>query len=105
MDTTIPAAMIELTVHEIVNRVPRRWRDPGKATGLCRSVAPRCRERFVRVDVGLIEETVVIAVESRITSYNAAYLAVARSSDRTLAGTEIRDLVSRGLAITPDAAV
>jgi len=46
-----------------------------------------------------------IAVEHNLTSYDAAYVAVARRHDWTLVSTDIRDLVSQGLAITPDAAV
>jgi predicted nucleic acid-binding protein len=105
LDTAVPAAMVELTLYEIVNWSSRRWQDPARATGLCRSAASRCRKRFISVDIGLIEETAVIAVEHRITSYDAAYVAVARRHRWTLVGTDIRDLVSRGLAITPDAAV
>jgi predicted nucleic acid-binding protein len=105
LDTAVPAAMIELTLYEIVNWVSRECRDPAKAIDLCRSAASRCRNRFVSVDIGLIEETAVIAVEHQITSYDAAYVAVARRHDWTLVSTDIRDLVSRGLAITPDAAV
>lgn len=105
LDTAVPAAMIELTLYEIVNWVSRRWRDPAMASGLCRSAASRCRDQFVSVDIGLIEECAVIAVEHKITSYDAAYVAVARRHDWTLVSTDIRDLVSQGLAITPDAAV
>jgi predicted nucleic acid-binding protein len=105
LDTAIPVAMIELTLYEIVNWVSRRRRDPAMASELCRSAASRCRNQFVSVDIGLIEETAVVAVEHKITSYDAAYVAVARRHDWTLVSTDIRDLVSRGLAITPDAAV
>ena len=47
----------------------------------------------------------MIAVEHGLTSYDAAYVAVARRHDWTLVSTDIKDLVSKGLAITPDAAV
>lgn len=57
------------------------------------------------MDGDLIRTTVEIAVEYRLTSYDAAYVAVARRYDWTLVSTDIRDLVSKGLAITPDAAV
>jgi predicted nucleic acid-binding protein len=46
-----------------------------------------------------------IAVEYGLSGYDAAYVAVARRHDRQLVSTDIRDLVSKGLAITPDAAV
>ena len=46
-----------------------------------------------------------IAVEHRLTTYDAAYVAAARRFDWRLVSTDVRDLVSKGLAITPDAAV
>lgn len=100
----MPGTM-DLTLFEIANGILRRWRDPKKAADMCRSAASRCREHFVSVDQWLIEATVEIAIEHRITSYDAAYVAVARRHDWTLVSTDIRDLVSQGLAITPDAAV
>jgi len=57
------------------------------------------------VDGNLIRSIVEIAIGYRLTSYDAAYVAVARRHDWTLVSTDIRDLVSKGLAITPDAAV
>jgi predicted nucleic acid-binding protein len=60
---------------------------------------------MVRIDAFLVEATVEIAFEYRLSSYDAAYVAVARRHDWTLVSTDIRDLVSQGLAITPDAAV
>ena len=60
---------------------------------------------LVRVNVDLIESTIEVAAEHGLTSYDAVCVAVARRHDWTLVSTDIRDLVSRGLAITPDAAV
>jgi predicted nucleic acid-binding protein len=60
---------------------------------------------MVRIDSTLIEATAKIAVENRLTSYDAAYVAVAQRHDWQLVSTDIRDLVSKGLAVTPDAAV
>ena len=57
------------------------------------------------MDGNLIRSIIEIAIGYRLTSYDAAYVAVARRHDWTLVSTDIRDLVSKGLAITPDAAV
>jgi predicted nucleic acid-binding protein len=57
------------------------------------------------MDGDLIRSTVEIAIEHRLTSYDAAYIAVARCRRWQLVSTDIRDLVSTGLAITPDSAV
>jgi predicted nucleic acid-binding protein len=53
----------------------------------------------------LIESSIEIAIRYRLTSYDAAYVAVARRHDWKLVSTDVKDLVSKGLAITPDAAV
>ena len=41
----------------------------------------------------------------RLSAYDAAYVAAARREDWKLVSLDARDLVSKGLAITPDAAV
>lgn len=105
LDSQRVAAALDLTLYEIANGIVRRWRDPEKATELCRSAATRCRDHFVSVDVDLIEATVGIAVEHGLTSYDAYYVAVSRRHDWQVVSTDIKDLVSKGLAITPDAAV
>jgi predicted nucleic acid-binding protein len=104
-DTDQTAAALDLTLFEVANAVVRRWGNAAAATKLCRSVEARCGPNLVRVDPGLIETTAELAVEHGLTSYDAAYVAVARRYDWQLVSTDIVDLVSRGLAITPDAAV
>jgi predicted nucleic acid-binding protein len=104
-DRDLDAAALDLTFYEIANVITKRWGGPIIATELCRSVALRCDENVVRIDRGLIEATVDLASQFQLTSYDAAYVAVARRHEWTLVSTDIRDLVSRGLAITPDAAV
>src|ERR1700742_3110522 len=104
-DNALNAAALDLTLFEVANVVAKRWGGLTIAIELSRSVAKRCAENFVTVDPGLIEATIEISAEYRITSYDAAYVAVARRHDWTLVSTDIKDLVSKGLAITPDAAV
>jgi predicted nucleic acid-binding protein len=99
------AATLDLTLYEVANALGVKRGDPVGAAVACRSIESRCRGRLVRVDGVLIEETATVAVEHRLTAYDAAYVAVARRHDWTLVSTDIRDLVSQGLAITPDAAV
>jgi len=52
-----------------------------------------------------MEATADLALEHGLTSYDAVYVAVARRYDWQLVSTDIEDLVSKGFAITPDAAV
>jgi predicted nucleic acid-binding protein len=105
LDTGPATAALDLTLYEIANVIVRRWRNPFLAAGLCRYAVARCRDRMVRIDPDILEATAEIAVEFGLTSYDAAYVSVARRHGWTLVSTDVRDLVSKGLAITPDAAV
>ena len=104
-DTERDAATLDLTFYEVANGVVRRWGDVAAAAKLCRSLELRCKGNVVRADPGLLEATAEIAVEQGLTAYDAAYVAAARRFDWQLVSTDLRDLVSKGLAITPDAAV
>ena len=100
-----PTAAMDLTLYEVANTIAARRGDTIGALFICRSIYVRCKQDLVRVDLELVEAIAEIAVEHSLTSYDAAYVAVARRHDWTLVSTDIRDPVSRGLAITPDAAV
>lgn len=104
-DKALTAAALDLTLFEVANVVAKRWGGYSVAIEVSRSVARRCAENLVTVHLELIESTIEIAAEYRLTSYDAAYVAVARRHDWTLVSTDVRDLVSKDLAITPDAAV
>lgn len=52
----------------------------------------------------LIKSSLEVAAEHKLTAYDAAYVAAARRFDWTLVSTDMADLVSKGLAVTPDAA-
>jgi hypothetical protein len=60
---------------------------------------------LVRVDASLIATTRAIAIEHGLPAYAAAYVAAARAAGADLVSCYLRDLVSRGLAVTPSAAV
>ena len=105
VDTRRRTAALDLTLYEVANAIGSRRRDALGAAKACRSIELRCRKNLVRVDPGLIEVTAELALEHGLTSYDAAYVAVARRYDWQLVSTDVEDLVSNGLAITPDAAV
>jgi predicted nucleic acid-binding protein len=96
---------LDLTLYEVANTVGSKQRRPREAAYVCSEVEERCWRTMVRIDALLIEATVEIASEYSLTSYDAAYVAVARRHDWTLVSTDIKDFVSKGLAIMPDAAV
>jgi predicted nucleic acid-binding protein len=57
------------------------------------------------VDRELIDEAIEVVAEHGLSSYDAAYVAAARRYGWQLVSLDVRDLVSRGLAVTPDAAL
>jgi predicted nucleic acid-binding protein len=99
-----PVAALDLTVYEVVNAVARQYRQPDQAQKIVRAMLRTCGDDVVRVDLALGEEITAVVAEHGITAYDAAYVAVARRHGWQLVSLDIRDLVSKGLAVTPDAA-
>lgn len=100
----LPAAALDLTLYEVANVIGARKRRHDLARRVCGSILERCGEHVVRVDTELVESTVTVIAEHKLTAYDAAYVAVARRHGWTLVSTDLKDLVSRELAVTPDAA-
>jgi predicted nucleic acid-binding protein len=65
----------------------------------------RGRHGVVAIDSRLATEAAEIAAEHGITAYDAVYVAAAGRNEWTLVSTDVADLVSKGLAVTPDAAL
>ena len=105
IDSSRSLAALDLTLFEVANVVGARMRKPGKARQLSRLIVKRCGDELVRVDLDLSDGAIAIAAEHGLSAYDAAYVAVARRYGWTLVSGDIRDLVSKGLAVTPDAAV
>ncbi|MCW2988260.1 MAG: PilT protein domain protein [Solirubrobacterales bacterium] len=104
LDTKLPVTVLDLTFYEVANVVGSRWRRFDLAQEFCRTIDLRCAGRFVSVDVDLIDVSVAVATEHGLTAYDAAYVAASRRGGWTLVSTDIADLVSKGLAVAPDAA-
>ena len=104
LDLSAPVAALDLTYYEVANAVGAKRQQGEEAMELCRLIALRCLDNVVSVDAELIRRTVEIAAEHRLTAYDAAYVAAARRYDWTLVSTDVADLVSKGLAVAPDAA-
>jgi predicted nucleic acid-binding protein len=104
LDSSQPVAALDLTLYEVANVVGARKQRSADAIDLCRLIAARCTDHLVAIDAELIRRSVEIVAEQGLTAYDAAYVAVARRHDWTLVSTDIADLVSRGLAVAPDAA-
>ena len=105
VDTAYAVAALTLTLHEVANSLGARDGRQAEAVDMCRLISGRCGHAIVAPDPLLMQAAISIAHEHGILAYDASYVAVARREGWTLVSTDIRDLVSKGLAITPDAAV
>jgi predicted nucleic acid-binding protein len=99
-DTTL--ATLDLAFYEAGNVAVRAWRDvqaAGRLRGLVEAIA--ADGGLVRVDEALIAHAVRIADSEGLSVYDAGYVAGAASVGAELVSCDIRDLVSRNLAMTP----
>ncbi len=97
-------AALDLTLYEVANVMgPKKGRQR-EGRFLLTLIERRCRENLIAADSNLLESALEIAAEHKLTAYDAAYVAAARRYGWTLVSTDIADLVSKGLAVAPDAA-
>jgi len=97
-------AALDLTLYEIANAIGVKRGDAREAANVIRLLLTCCRDRVVAADAELVDAALEIAAEHGLTAYDAAYVAAARRHGWTLVSTDVVDLVSKGLAVTPDAA-
>jgi predicted nucleic acid-binding protein len=105
VDPAYPVAALSLTLHEVANSLGARDGRAAEATDMCRLITGRCGGAIVAPDPMLMRSAISIALEHGISRYDASYVAAARREGWTLVSLDLKDLVSKGLAITPDAAV
>lgn len=101
----LPVAALDLTLYEIANVVGARDGRRAQAGHLSQLLVERCRDNLIRVDVQLADTAVESAAEHGLTAYDAAYVTAARRYGWTLVSADVADLVSKGLAVAPDAAL
>ena len=105
VDSTLELAALDLTLYEAANAVGVRMGRTRRAQRLVQLVVARCGDRLARVGPDLLADATEIAAEHRLSAYDTAYVAAARHNGWQLVSIDIRDLVSKGLAVTPDAAL
>lgn len=105
VDPAYSVAALDLTLYEVLNSLGARDGRAAEAVDICRLIAGRCGHAIVAADPMLMRSALSIALEHGISAYDASYVAAARREDWTLVSLDLKDLVSKGLAITPDAAV
>lgn len=104
LDFDRSVAALDLTFYEVANAMGTRRKQPEEARYMLQMLARRCGEDVVAVDGDLMDVALEVATEHGLTAYDAAYVAAARRNGWTLVSADIADLVSRGLAVAPDAA-
>jgi predicted nucleic acid-binding protein len=103
VDSEASLAALDLTLLEVANAVGVKMGRPQRARRLSELISARC-ERLVRIDPGFVATAVDVASRHGLTVYEAAYVATAHRHGWKLVSLDVRDLVSKGLAVTPDAA-
>jgi predicted nucleic acid-binding protein len=104
IDFSRPVAAMDLTFYEVANVMGTRRKQPREARYLLQMLVTRCGEDIVTADADLIDSAIDVASEYGLTAYDAAYVAAARRHDWTLVSADIKDLVSKSLAVAPDGA-
>jgi predicted nucleic acid-binding protein len=99
-------ATLDLAYYEVGNVAVRAWRDVQAAARLQGLVAAIAADGgLVRADETLVGHAVRLAETERLSVYDAGYLAGAASAGAQLVSCDLRDLVNRHLALTPQQAV
>lgn len=99
-DSTL--ATLDLAFYEAANVAVRAWRDVQAAARLRGLVGAIAADGgLVRVDESLAADAVRIADTKGLSVYDAGYVAGAARAGAQLVSCDLRDLVSRDLAVTP----
>jgi predicted nucleic acid-binding protein len=104
VSSTQSLTALDLTLFEVANAIGVKMGNQVRAERIGSILFNRCRDHLVRVDPELMLLAVELAAEHGLTAYDAAYVAAARRTGWTLVSADVRDLVSKGLAVAPDAA-
>lgn len=99
-----PLAALDLTLYEVANVMGPKKGQSQQGRFLLRLIEERCGENLVSADLDLLVSALEVAAEHGLTAYDAAYVAAARRHGWTLVSADVADLVSKGLAVAPDAA-
>ena len=96
--------VLDLTLYEVANVVARKYGEIALARELIQGLFRGSARPPLRPDRTLFEDGLDLMAEHGLTAYDAAYVAAARRNGWQLVSLDLRDLVSKGLAVTPDAA-
>jgi predicted nucleic acid-binding protein len=102
-DNSLGLATIDLARYEVANVAVRAWELPQKVAPLLGIVDRIAGDgSMVHSESGLLARAAEIAGRHGLSVYDATYVAAAGDTGRLLISCDIRDLVSKGLAISPE---
>jgi 2-amino-4-hydroxy-6-hydroxymethyldihydropteridine diphosphokinase len=95
-------ATLDLARYEVANVAVRSWCSPERTSALLEAVERIAEDGGVMVSTNvLLARAAEIAEEHSISVYDAAYVAASLQGDRVLISCDVRDLISKGLAVAP----
>ena|SRR5580765_177159 len=92
---------LDLTLYEVANVAVRSWRAPYAVPDLLELISGTCAAPLAIITPRRARQAAQVADEHTISVYDAAYVTVAAELGCTLVSCDVRDLVSKGLAILP----
>lgn len=102
LESAHPLLTLDLASYEVSNVAIRAWHDQQAAARLRSRVAAIADDGgVIRAEPSLLERAERIAAHHGIAVHDAGYVAAADASSARLVSCDIRDLVSRGLAVLP----
>jgi predicted nucleic acid-binding protein len=104
-DRSVTLATLDLARYEVANVAVRAWRAPESVAPLLAALDRLADDGGVIASTSaLLTRAAELAERHAISAYDAAYVAAAGDAERSLVSCDARDLVSKGLAVLPEAA-
>ncbi|HTC72389.1 MAG TPA: PIN domain-containing protein [Solirubrobacteraceae bacterium] len=102
-DPEVTLATLDLARYEVANVAIRAWHDLGRVAPLLEAIDRISGDGGVMSSTtDLLTRAAQLAEEHMISVYDAAYVAAADRAGGALISCDVRDLVSKGLASSPE---
>jgi predicted nucleic acid-binding protein len=102
-DPEVTLATLDLARYEVANVAIRAWRDLDRVAPLLEAIDRISGDGGVMSSTtDLLNRAAKLAEEHTISVYDAAYVAAAERTGGTLVSCDVRELVSKGLASSPE---
>jgi predicted nucleic acid-binding protein len=102
IDSEDSLATLDFARYEVANASLRGWRSPAWTSRLLGAIEQISEDGgLVASSAALLTRAAELAREHELSIYDAAYVAATLDRGRTLVSCDVRDLVSKGLAVLP----